>query len=120
MADGGSEMRSAHLGGFAFRDPRAGALADSLDACARGPCGSGGCPVCGEALQRDFAAGLDEFVGARRRGASVVYVSVALPGLAVPRGGLTGLNLPAAKRRVQARLSRAGVGWAIGSVAGKV
>jgi len=97
------------------RDPRAGALADRLDACARGPCGSGGCPVCGEALQRGFAAALDEFVGAHRRGASVVCVSVALPGLAVPRGGLTGLNLPAAKRRVQARLSRAGVGWAIGA-----
>jgi hypothetical protein len=33
----------------------------------------------------------------------------------VPRGGLACLHLPAAKRRVHAKLGKAGVGWAIGA-----
>ena len=96
--------------------PRAGALADRLDACTRfPPCGSGACPVCCEEFQHDFAPAARGFLEEHRRGATVVCVGLALPGLAVPPGGLTGMNLPAAKRRIQARLDRAGVGWALGA-----
>lgn len=99
------------------QEPRATELSSKLDACApASPCGSGACPACGEAFQRDFAAAAGRFIEEQWcQCDSVVCAGIALPSLAAPRGGLQGLNLLAAKRRVQERLSRAGVGLAFGA-----
>lgn len=99
------------------QDQRATELSSKLDACApASPCGSGACPACGEAFQREFAAAARLFIEQQWcRRSAIVCVGIALPGLAVPPGGLAGLNLPAAKRRVQDRLGRAGVGLAVGA-----
>lgn len=100
------------------QDQRAAALSGRLDACAlASPCGSGACPACDQAFQRDFAAAGGRFIEEQQRcrHGAIVCVGIALPGMAVPLGGLAGLNLPAAKRRVQDRLGKADVGSAIGA-----
>lgn len=99
------------------QEPRATELSSKLDACApASPCGSGACPACGEAFQRDFAAAAGRFIeNLRCRRGAIVCVGIAQPDLAVPLGGLAGLNLPAAKRRVQNRLGKADVGLAFGA-----
>ncbi len=98
------------------QEPRAARLAGKLGGCMRRrPCGSLACTVCAEALQHDVAAALGELIGKRRRD-TVVFITVALTGMAVPTGGLAGVNMQALRRRIQYALDKAGVGWAVGAL----
>jgi hypothetical protein len=118
--DAATEERNSRLAGHlrrhAAHEPRAFGLAATVADCTiHRPCISGACPTCGEAAQHGFAAAVHRFVDEHRRRDTVVCAGIALWSLAVPRGGLAGLDLPAARRRVQARLTTAGIGWATGA-----
>lgn len=93
-------------------------LVGRLASCTRtSPCGSGACPRCAPAAlveAKRAIAGIPAV--AVKRGLTPVMITVALPSLCVPVGGMASFHLQNAVRRLKSVLSKGDLQWCVGAL----
>src|SRR5579872_4065958 len=100
------------------QNPSAVAIADSFEGCHhRNPCGSCACPVCYEAMANRFTDRVMEFLSRQCYPDASIFAITIVPDFGVLAGKeLRSIDIQSFKRKLNLRLTRAGVGLMVGAL----